>query len=65
MAIRDYIDDFRSAFEFEMIPILLERDAMSKIMLYFAKSSPKSSFALYTGSKATEYFNGKGNIYMH
>lgn len=35
---------------------------MVKTMGYLLKGSTKNSLAVYTGSKSTEYYNGKTNI---
>lgn len=53
------MDELRNIFEFEMIPILIDKEAVSRIMLYLTKSGPKTGAAYYTGSKSTEYANTK------
>ena len=63
--IRDSIDDLRFIFDTEMTAILIDRESISKIMTYLSKCGPQTNLFIYTGSKATEYFNNKSNLHLN
>ena len=51
LGMRDRLDDFRSVFDFEMTPILLDKESTSKTMQYLLRNTLKTGTAIYTGSK--------------
>jgi hypothetical protein len=63
-AIRDRIDDLRFVLNFDIVPVLLDKESIGKTLEYLLRNSPQTGTALYTGSKATDYFNTHRNVPM-
>ena len=45
-----------------MVPILLDKEVLTKTTEYLLKTTIQTGTAIYTGSKSTEYFNSKAKV---